>query len=881
VYRIFEPGTKTSRGIGEYVSKVIEAVRTGVASKFRPIDKLSEDISKAYGVATKKGLAGIFEQLKGSSGKGEANVYRFDKEVSDLVKGNERDFNAYMFLNRSLDRLRKDLSTGETRRKVSGYSIPELESKLATLESNLTPEQRQNFNQASIKYQQHMDQALRLQVESGRMSPELYSAIKEGNQFYAPFKVMKYLEETSRPEGTGAKIDTVAEFTKAMTGIEDPSFRLGDMLSAARQNILVSEILANKNQAMRKLAALQPVDVNGLFIRKLGETESIPHGMDAVNVLEGGKKQRYAVNRDVSESIQTNPGVSSNFIASVLSKFSGPFRLGATALNLPFQVANIMADVPRQFLVSKYGVNGVSDLVRYPLDLVESAYTSIKGNVLGQHNQLFQDFLDSGVALSTIQEHLTPSALQFRPFSSRANYAKSVLYTIPNFSTAIEQTSKIVGVNRAMRFHGARTGKELAANVPESITEIRRFSGSPDFGRQGKWTEQARLNLIYMFLNARIQGATADIGRLIGRDGSATAAKTWGKLGVAVGTPTLLLYALNTSDQYGDDFSKRPSQERENYWLIPKDNFIVNEQGERVRDYYRVPKRETAKLIANILESSLDFARKRDGKAFARWATSMVEDISPVNIQGKTLQERLESVGASLNPVIKAPMETATGRDFYRHRDIVPEVQQRASPEEQYTDRTAKAFKTLANWMPDYAPDVFRSPLMLENMTRNLTAGLFTQFLPRKPVEGRGPIENTALLQRFQGLPYTDNVKFQDEMRGLERMATDEYLARHRLAVDALKQNKGKPITDIARQVFDKNPDPKLIRHLVDLWVGEQRGVTSDDRRLIALPAPQRAAYIANKLKSLPQDQRVNLIQDYANKRILTEQVIEEMNQIK
>jgi hypothetical protein len=338
---------------------------------------------------------------------------------------------------------------------------------------------------------------------------------------------------------------------------------------------------------------------------------------------------------------------------------------------------------------------------------------------------------------------------------------------------------------------------------------------------------------------------------------------------------------LNHRDEFADDYEKRPVQEKQNYWLIPKDKYITGSDGEKVRDYWRIPKRESSKWIANLTESALDFARKNEPDRFGAFAKSMIEDISPVNIQGKTFQERLESTASSLNPLIKAPIELASGRDMYRHKNTVPEQMKKASPEMQYTDRTAEVYKILADKMPDVMPEVFRSPLMLEQLSRNLTAGLFTQFLPRKPIEGRTAFENKPLLQRFQSLPYTDRVAFDEEMASLDREAADEQLARHRAVVKIMDENKGKSLEEMGGKMAVQYGDqPKMINHLVDLWVAEQRGVNGEERQLLALPSKQRAAYIAARLKGASPEKKEQLLQDFADKRILTVLVAEELGQM-
>jgi hypothetical protein len=888
VYRIFEPNPKNRPSLKERGVQFIEAIRTGVSSKFRPINKLAEDIGKAYGRTSPRNIAGIMEQLNGSQGKAEADIYRFDRDVSRLVQGSEKDFNAYIFLRRSLDRLNQDLAdieraqAGEdvpnlNRRAVSDYTIPQLETKLAALERKIGPEKLSQFQTAAEAYQQHLDKSLRLQVESGRMSQEVYDYIKEGNQFYAPFKVMKYIEDSSRPEGSGRRIDTTADFTKAMEGIESPDFKLGDMLAAARQSILMSRILADKNMAMRHFAELANYDAENRFLKPLKPSDEAPKGMEAVNVLENGKVRRFAVIPEVAQALNIYGGNGANIFTRTLSLASIPFRAGATALNLPFQVSNLVADVPRQALISKYGIRGASDAIRYPLDVIHALYSSISGDVFGKDNKLFLDFLDSGVAGTTIQEYLTPEAFKFKEpttISKSKKLASSVINLIPEFAKAIEQTSKVLGVKRAMRFEGVTSGKELAKRIPEAITELRRFSGSPDFGRQGKWIEQTRLNLIYMFLNARIQGAVADVGRLAGRDGAKQAARTWFNLTTAVGIPTAILYALNNRDENREDYERRPDDEKRNYWLIPKDTYITNDDGERMRDYWRIPKRESSKWIANLTEAGLEFARRKDPEGVKNFAATMIEELSPVNISGDTFQERGESVAASLNPLLKAPLEMFSGRDFYRHRDIVPPSMKKASPENQFTQRTAEAFKTLAEKMPDVSPEVLRSPLMLENLTKNLTAGLITQFLPRKPVEGRSQLENTPLLARFQAVPYTKNDDERDQIEGLEREAADETLTRFRAAEKLIADNKGKTLAEI---LSNAPVDEKLMRKVSDLYIADQNGITGSERRVLSLPVRQRAAWVADQLSRYEGTAKQEKFMELARKRILTEAVYQEL----
>lgn len=885
VYARFVPEKEPNKGIVQGIKDTGEAFRTGFSSRFRPLEKLAEDIAKSYGKKSMKDIRGAAELLKGSTGKAEMDIRRFDRDVTKLVGKSEADFDAYLFLKRSLDRLRQDQAdiaramAGEdvktlNRRQVGDYTIEELEPKLAKLESDLGPKTVSRFEKAADLYQKHLDDALFQQVESGRMSPDVYQDIKAGNQFYAPFKLQKFLEDGVRPAGTGRQIDTMADYTKAMTGITDKNFKLAHMLPTARMNIALSRILSEKNRVMNKFAEVAREDTAGLFVKELGPQEKVPKDMEAVNVIEGGKETRFAVDKGISEAVKMMDDGTSDAVTKFLSYSAIPFKAGATALNVAFQPVNLfLADTPRQALVSKYGIKGASDIVRYPMDWVHSLLFTMGARIFKFDNKLYADFLDSGAAGAVFQDWLNPRTL--KELTTQPHFARSILRSIPEFGRAIEETNKALGVKRAIREHRVSSGKELAEKFPEAVTEIRRFSGSPDFGVIGKWTDQYRLNILFPFSNARMQGGISTIGRLTGADGAKTAAKTWGKLAGAFSFPTIGLWFLNNLPQYKADYDSRPKWEKDNYFLIPKDSYIKDNDGNKIRDYWRIPKRDVVQLFANTTEAALNFASAREPNELWAFGASVLENISPVNIAGEDAGERAESVASGLHPILKQFYTAASGRDPFRHRDIIGDRLKKVSPERQFTDRTPELFKTLANVMPDIAPEVLRSPLVLENIVENFTAGLITQFLPLKePAGGRTGIEANRFLKRFQAAPYTENAKTKEEIAEYQRQAANEWIDRDRISQESIKNNP--PLDDAVKASIEKGGnDPLLIQRTVDLWQAERSGITSAERQILHLPVEQRGQLIAKRLESMTPDEQGKLLIDYTKKRIITRGVLE------
>jgi hypothetical protein len=516
---------------------------------------------------------------------------------------------------------------------------------------------------------------------------------------------------------------------------------------------------------------------------------------------------------------------------------------------------------------------------QFPVDWAYSFFTSVKGN-FGKPNDLFMTWLRSGAANSTIQRELTPGAfrttlglpqpMDFRRLAQVPH--KAVLDNVARFSNAIEETSKILGLKRGMRFEGIDKlpPAKAAEKLQEIAVEVRNYSGSPDFLRKGQDT--TGLNLLFMFANARIQGTAADLTRLAGKTGTKEAGAAWARLGATVGVPATILAVVNQSDKYREDYLKVSEWERRNYFMIPRDSFFTNDQGEQVRDYWRIPKREIVSLFGNLIESAVDFARQHDPKALATFATDALETVSPVNIQGKTATERLESAVSSLNPLAKVPIELATGRDTFRHRQIVPSYMEKAPAAEQYRHTTPPAFVKGGQALGV-------SPLKLEQAARGATAELVTQFAPRRPEPGRSAATTNPILRRFIRSSSVAGEDDQAAVSEAEQKETGEQVRRRRTALEHLEDWKRKNVPADARRreiAEIRRQDPKLAAKMADLQTEQDRGITYLDRQVLQLGVESgaRAEYIRKQLARFKSDlEREVYLRKLREKKILTPRV--------
>lgn len=903
--QVFEPPPKPPKDWGQKLKDWMEAARTHFLTSKRPLGRVEENILKENPTVPKpaEDLAARAELLKGVGGQAHADVYRFDRDVSDKLHPVDIEpFNIYMFANRVISRLTDDPAI----KRVNGWGIPDAQNTLKELEQRVGTQRFQEYQDIAEKFQQHTDEALWRQVESGRMSRESYNAIKAHNDFYAKFAVLKHLEDDgARAPGTGNSIDTKAKLTQAITGIDDPDFKLGNIVEAARNQIELSRVLAEKNRVMQEVAKTLDYDSNNSFSRRLAPGEAPRKGWEAVSAFFDGKERRYEVEPTVAQAVKTagsmqgDPGV--RVVTGFLRAAATGMRAGATGLSLVFNAVNKPYDVWRLATSSTLGPKLT------PLDMGKFIWQNAKGLYdalalnFGHATDGALAYLDSGAAQATMQSAISPESLKLpKPdvLKTWKDKARFLVEALPRLSNAVEESTKITAIARAMEKGQVTRGEDLLRWFPELVTEVRRYGGSPDFGRVGETMKF--LNVLMPFVNARTQGTIADIARLVGHDGAKPAAAMAAKLATGVVIPTAVLWAYNHSTpQLAAEYDKLSDREKENYWLIPKLGLptITNERGEKMVDYWRIPKREVFQMTGNTIEQAMEFAKNKSMKGFPEFTANLVDNLLPISMQGRTAQERMESGISGLNPGVKLPFEVALNRNTWLHQPIIPDrMKGAATPQLQYDDRTSPLYVWAAKQMPDMAPDLLKSPKMLEHIMDGLTSNLVSQFvdvaLPKTSVEGRSKLENFAWFKRFQRSPYVDDADNRDMIEHLKGEAVDESILTDRAARSIVRENLAKgpqAIYQATMKAFgpadpqhptgeeEKSLEKGLTR-VVELVKSQAKGVDPTDKLVLGLPPKQRAEYIAVQLAKAPDGPaKVQYLQAAHDKGLLSDQTLEHL----
>ena len=804
-----------------------------------------------------------FSLIAGAAGKAEAAFEPLLKLRNDLLKDMEpADLNVYLFNKRTIDRLTtqaKNEAAGldKASREVLDYEIAISERLLREQEAQLGPDKWSRLEAFSDAYQKDADDNLRLVLASGLMNQKQYDQIKADNGFYAPFKVMKHLYGREGMEGvnTSTSMGSSTPFTKAVSGITDQELKLGDMMIAAAENKLRAQVLAEKNMMMADFAGLVPLDTNGDFIRRIAPHSKAPSGWETVSYAKDGLVQNLAVTPEIAKALKGLNPAQLGVYTGALKTLSTGLRVGATTALVAFQTFNHLRDQFRMTAMSKAGVRSVDDLVQFPLDYLEGLGSSLL-RPFGYNTSLTKEYLASGSAGATMSSNLRDNP--YMRAAQAGNHApmarllgipvESIIDTAAKIGNVLEETTKMTGYRRVARSENLKnlTGQAQKEALERIAYEVRNYVGSPDFAKAGNIGRE--LNALWMFYNARLQGQTADLRRLIGRSGGPKeAAIAASKLTLMVGIPTTYIWFMNQRPENEQDYNSRSKFEKMAYLNIPRydDNgqpfYRKNAKGQMVRQYYMIPKFDIYSQMANLIEGGLNFSKTKDPMALARAGESFLEGLSPFPISGDTLEQRAESVVSGVNPAVKAVVEFSSGRNTFRHQPTVPRNLQNASPEKQYTDATPEFFKRAAAAVPKNFGASFRSPLQLERITENLTGGALTQLMKKTP-EGVDPRKSNPILSRFFSGPNVPDEESWDLIEKLRTSDADQYIDKDRKLKDLLKR-KGTGSWPAEVTDFIKEDPESNSRSFLQALKDETAGTTDADRTARRLSQESRAAY--------------------------------------
>jgi len=327
---VFQPEAK--EGLLPKIVRAKKDLQTSLISEYTPVRDAEKELLANVGLKKPSvDTARSLERVQGSPAHAEADYHDFMKRVIRPIRGHEKDLDTYLFLKRVENRLdpKYDLALEESidtnklmletiddalkgggydkkgiaalnkeakalkaankvmkkdigRKVVGDWTLKDAQMGLSGLRRKVGGNVMASLENAGKEFQQATKKALRLQVESGRLSKDALKEIEKWNDFYAPFKVLQRLEAFEDAaikdgSGVGRSVVSTALYTRKIRGIQDSDFKIGSILQSTVEQLYKSRMLADKNRKMLEVVNLARLDRAGKFFKmRLTQKGALP-----------------------------------------------------------------------------------------------------------------------------------------------------------------------------------------------------------------------------------------------------------------------------------------------------------------------------------------------------------------------------------------------------------------------------------------------------------------------------------------------------------------------------------------------------------------------------------------------------------------------------
>lgn len=552
------------------------------------------------------------------------------------------------------------------------------------------------------------------------------AALKSGNITQEQFFniAIAYLDQQL---STGA-ISTET-YAKEFGALSASGFVIDNIFNKASSLIFNSYTAGHKNELMKRLGDVAKLDKDGVFVKKIdgydlreidGQKVMIPKKLSDIKVEEGfgvvgykdnGKQVFLSINRNAANTINGLDVSEIKRWMKVVNFFNTIFRTSVITLGAAFQAGNLALDIVRNSTLSKYGVfagkniqDSITNAILFVPQYMEGLISSGKANLFGKHDELYTEFLKSKGFSSGLYDDLFLNkkkelrSVEPESFFNKLKYGgiDKLFKFIEGIGATFEQTHKLVTFERGMDVEGgirfgiskwknlisnAKTPHDMTNALDQVAFEVQNYAGSPNFAATHSGIKT--MGVLFQFISARLKGEMADYRRIAalfggGIDGAKLSkgerAKITAQLATII-TPIIYYAIKNNGDDEEEEYMTNSAYDRNNNILIKSGKFeYKNKDGEieTHTDYIKIPLRGLTSTMMVTANAFAQFLKKKNPDEFKKAATISLMNTLPVNIDGDTPDERLESATVgSFTSIPKFLVETAANRNSFTHSDLI------------------------------------------------------------------------------------------------------------------------------------------------------------------------------------------------------------------
>lgn len=585
--------------------------------------------------------------------------------------------------------------------------------------------------------------------------PRLAAEQGEDGAYFALNYLKRMREELGR---RGVSVKSTDNIIQRLEGSDSP---LKDPVMASFFHIQESNATIERNKAAKALiegaraqaGADHVVPGSSFYVRPLAEGETPRGDQGVVSYFEGGQRRDFVVPGEYADILNVAHVNDVQRGLGVLSKVQRAVGAAITGSNLAFTFANVPKDILEAMVYTPVWKDPVTFGKTWGQAFLEVIREDLQHRPQGPLRKAARE---AGVGHATFTRNLQEMPAYVRLNSDNLSPARKTLNWFQNALNATEEATKIAT-------HHTLTGlAEQTGQTPLEIAAMtRRFGGSPDYARGGGLRQQ--LNSLYQFFNPVVQGLHRFYEK--GATDPAWLLKSMGALGI--GMFTLDSYNRQFTDEAGQPLIQQidPEVRRNNLVFLTGDTEVTS-QGHTAPQYVRIPLGHVGVALLGPVIDALRLAHGEDLSA-GQVAADAVSPLLPVNgtIDPKSpVRSLLAKTAASVNPVLRYPLEEASNQTFFNDVPIVGRRLEKLPAAEQFTDTTSPTMVKLAHAfgaVPGLSDlPVLTSPQRLEHLYRTFLPGVWemplTALDARTPKVAQGEYESAAkvpvlgpILRRF------------------------------------------------------------------------------------------------------------------------------------
>jgi len=788
---------KSSEPKGRSISQMASDLYTQWVDRYNPITKATDTAKKQLKLKGAE-LRPEFDptyQVRRLTGAGGIADYRFRTELEPVIK--EMD-------NLKIDKA--DMDVYLANKRMAGFDKAGREVygadpvKSAQVVSAIEAKYGENIKNLADKLYAYQDAGFDEMVRAGFISPETAATIRSQNPDYAPLQrvmdeVDNYLGVPTRKTMQGSQ--PVVKLKGSKRQIESP-------LENIIANTFKQRAAIEKNNVAKSIAGLQSVADVGF--KRVAEA-----GNDTITVWNNGTKEYWQVGEEIANVAK---GLNEENMNALLKIFTVPaslLRQGATGRNPEFMLPNIIRDQLDAAITSKYGYIPFIDYL--------SGLKSMIGN-----DEIYQKWQVSGakIDLGEMAGRKNISAYFDEKTGRKGlfSWLGGALDTMGKYS---EQPTRVGLFKKAYQ----KTGNQTLAMMESRDATV-------DFARMGSKMKVA--NSIVPFLNVGVQGFDKLIRSVKNNPGKVLLnASIYGALPAI----TTTLYNLTN---HPEEYAEIPQYEKDSNFVLVKGR---NENG--TVDYVTIPKGNVLPVIANPIQSFLEFVAGQNQQSLGEFATQFLSSTLPVVGDGQSLKEvAVKTIGSNLPQMVKPITENLINKSFYKYdtkkedtKEIVPYYLKNKEPYEQSYEFTPTMYKGIGavlnvsplqvqNAMEGYLAGYSKIPAQIIEIAKNISEGepvqpnqktLLRRFVKQTyPTSGNDPkeeTEKTPIMERLAGkasaAETTPQVKKSGDQYKVKIGKTTKYYDTEEEAKDALNKHNfkesGKNIETIDGKVYRRGRD--------------------------------------------------------------------------